>query len=362
MAKIKRKNKVKIVNSILAFLGVFLIGLCFIYMILLRPVDRHSTANIEVKIKSGMRTKEIARTLKSRGLIRSELVFQIEYKMNHGITLKADTYQLQKNMSLREILHTISKNSNYNPDVVRITFKEGETLKKYALDISKHTKNSYDSVISTVNNYEYLTQLVSRYWFLTEDILNTNLYFGLEGYLAPNTYEFKDKNVSVQDIIEVMLNQTEKELSPYKDQILSSNISVHEYLTLASIAELEGKTDEDRKMIIGVFRNRQQKKMNLGSDVTTYYALQVEMKEDLTVGQFATINPYNTRAENMGGKLPVGPICNPSISSIIASIYPKNNDYYYFVADKNGKIYYTKTISEHQNKVSEIKEKGMWIW
>ena len=130
----------------------------------------------------------------------------------------------------------------------------------------------------------------------------------------------------------------------------------------ASIVELEGKREEDRKMIVGVFNNRLAKGMNLGSDVTTYYALQYPMTSDLTQAQFATDNPYNTRADNMAGKLPVGPICNPSIMSIDASINPTANDYYYFVADKNAKIYYTKTLQEHNAKVEELKKNGDWIW
>ena len=102
--------------------------------------------------------------------------------------------------------------------------------------------------------------------------------------------------------------------------------------------------------------------MSLGSDVTTYYAFQEEMNKDLTAKQFNTSNPYNTRASNMGGKLPVGPICNPSIVSIEASFNPTDNDYLYFVADKHGEIFYTKTEKEHINKVNEIKKKGDWIW
>ncbi len=126
--------------------------------------------------------------------------------------------------------------------------------------------------------------------------------------------------------------------------------------------ELEGTNSTNRKMIAQVFYNRLNLGMNLGSDVTTYYAFQEEMDKDLTAKQFNTSNPYNTRAKNMNGKLPVGPICNPSISSIDASFNPTDNDYLFFVADKHGKIYYTKTEKEHLNKVAEIKEKGDWIW
>ena len=64
----------------------------------------------------------------------------------------------------------------------------------------------------------------------------------------------------------------------------------------------------------------------------------------------------------MGGKMPVGPICNPGKTSIAASANPTKNDYFYFVADKNGKVYYTKTLAEHNKKIAEIKANGDWIW
>ena len=64
----------------------------------------------------------------------------------------------------------------------------------------------------------------------------------------------------------------------------------------------------------------------------------------------------------MMGRMPIGPICNPSDVSIEASVIPTTNDYLFFVADKNGNIYYTKTMYEHEKKVAEIKANGDWIW
>ena len=128
------------------------------------------------------------------------------------------------------------------------------------------------------------------------------------------------------------------------------------------MVELEGTNAENRKMISGIFYNRLEANMSLGSDVTTYYALQIEMSRDLTSAEFATDNLYNTRAPSMRGKLPIGPICNPGDDSIDAAVNPKNNDYLYFVADKYGKVYYTKNSKEHEEKVNELKKAGKWIW
>ena len=150
-----------------------------------------------------------------------------------------------------------------------------------------------------------------------------------------------------------------KNWEPYRSKIQDN---VHYYMTMASMLELEGTNTENRKMIAGIFENRLATNMNLGSDVTTYYALQYPMTSDLTTDQFATVNPYNTRASNMAGQMPIGPICNPTLSSLEASIEPTDSTYLYFVADKNGNIYYSNTLAEHEARVQEIKDAGDWIW
>ena len=78
------------------------------------------------------------------------------------------------------------------------------------------------------------------------------------------------------------MNNTNDTISPEKNRseenILETK-NIHDILTLASIVELEGTNAENRKKIAGVFYNRLDKKMTLGSDVTTYYAVQKDMTE-----------------------------------------------------------------------------------
>lgn len=329
-----------------------------LYQYQVSPTDKSSNAKVEVVIKQGMSTSQIASLLKKKYLIRDEFFFKVYMKLNRRDSIKASTYYLSKNMSLDNIVSLLEKGTS-NTDI-SITFKEGKTIKDYAKLLSETTNISEDEFLTKMKDKTYLASLIKSYWFLTDAILDSNIYYGLEGYLAPDTYNFKDKDVTVEEVIKTLLDQEEKNLSPYKDTL--SKMNVHEVLTLASISELEGLKDTDRKLIVGVFQNRLSKGMNLGSDVTTYYAFNQAMDKDLTSEMFNTYNPYNTRSSAMAGKLPVGPICNPSKESILASINPTKSDYYYFVADKNGNIYYTKTSSEHSAKVKELKEKGDWIW
>ena len=343
---------------IFLIIGVLLLGTFGFYQYQVSPTDKSSDAKVEVVVKPGMSTSQIASLLKKKYLIRDEFFFKVYMKLNRRDSIKASTYYLSKNMNLDKIVSLLEKGAS-NTDI-SITFKEGKTIKDYAKVVSESTNISEEEFLTKMKDTTYLTSLINSYWFLTDAILDANIYYGLEGYLAPDTYNFKDKDVTVEEVIKTLLDQEEKNLSPYKDAL--SKMNIHEVLTLASMAELEGVKDTDRKLIVGVFQNRLSKGMNLGSDVTTYYAFNQAMDKDLTSEMFNTYNPYNTRSSAMAGKLPVGPICNPSSESIVASINPTSSDYYYFVADKNGNVYYTKTSSEHSAKVKELKEKGDWIW
>ena len=154
----------------------------------------------------------------------------------------------------------------------------------------------------------------------------------------------------------------DKKLSTYKENIEKSKYSIHKILSTAAIIENEAVFDKDRKDVAGVIYNRLKENMAIQSDVTTYYAFKIEMgSRDLYSSEINKYNAYNTRGPNMTGKLPVGPISMVSIASIEAAINPNENNYIYFVADKNGKVYFTRTYDEHLEKVNELKNSGLWI-
>lgn len=356
---VKKKRKAKPLLIILILGAIVLFTLAGTWLVLASPIDGKSTKTIEVVIPSGATSRQIGTILKNKNLIRNEFFFNVYIKLNGVGAMKASTYTMSQAMSLDEIVESLVNGNSYNPDVIKITFKEGERITDYATDIAKNTNHTYEEVIAVMKDKAYIQTLINKYWFLTDAILNESIYYPLEGYLAPNTYDFANKDVKIESIIETMLNQTEKNLSKYKDSMTKD---IHYYITMASLAELEGTNTENRKQIISVFENRLAIGDFLGSDVTTYYALQLPMTSDLTTAQFATVNPYNTRSTTMMGKMPVGPICNPSMSSIEATISPAKTTYLYFVADKYGTIHFTSTLAEHNAKVQEIKNSGGWIW
>lgn len=332
-------------------------GIFVWYNTSLKPLNS-SKDGIRVEIKEGIGVSGIAKLLEENEIIKSALAFKIYCKLNSITNLQAGKYELIPGDSAIIIAEHIA-NGDVAPDEVTITFIEGKNINWYAKEIAKKTNNKEQDVYNLLKDEEYINSLIEKYWFLEEIINDDRIYYPLEGYLLPDTYTFENEDVSVKTIFNVILNYMDKYLTTKKEEF---KYTYHQTLTLASMTELEGKSLEDRKEIVGVFLNRIAQNMSLGSDVTAYYAFKVNMADsNLTKEQINTYNPYNTRGPNMIGKLPVGPICNPSRNAIEATLNPSNTEALYFVADKTGKVYFTKSNDEHNKKITELKKEGLWF-
>ena len=321
-------------NIYIAFLVLFLSILVFGYSIFNYSLSKISNNDKlkEVVIEPGS-IDSIATTLKKENLIKSKFSFKLYVQLTGKSNLKAAKYSLSEDMGTKKIINILYKGTGENTSQIKITFKEGLNMRAIAKVIEENTSHTQDEVYKVLDDMTYLNTLIEDYWFIKEDILKENIYYSLEGYLYPSTYYFSSKDVKIEEIFRIMLNETEKQLKKYKKQIEENNMTVHELLTLASIVELEGVTLEDKKGIARVFYNRLKDNISLGSDVTTYYGLQIDMGDrDLYSEEVKKCNAYNTRCVTFSG-LPISPVCNPSIDAITAVIEPDDSNYYYFVAD-----------------------------
>lgn len=351
-----------VVGVVVTFLFLLIIGIAgsfFYYYFSLKPVKNDDSSEIYITVNMGASSKEVIETLYNAELIKDKNTAYIYLKLHEDCVIQAGEYKLNKSMSVQDIFANLSKGVLYK-DGITITFIEGKRIPYFAKQISSNFDYSYEDVIQKMEDSVYLKQLIEKYWFLTDSILSEGIYYPLEGYLYPNTYTF-DKEATLEEVIEKILDNTEKVLTVYKEDILESDYNIHELLTMASIIELEGSNSSDREGVAGVFYNRLQDGWSLGSDVTTYYAVQVEMSErDLYQYELDDQNLYNTRSSYLAGKLPISAICNPSKESIYAAIHPKEHDYYYFVADKNKQTYFSRNGAEHEAIINELKSQGLW--
>jgi UPF0755 protein len=239
-------------------------------------------------INKGDGSKEVAQNLEKEGLVSSSLAFRI-YVLISGDSkkIKAGTYLLASSMSWREMADKFVKG-----DVAKekITFPEGYTAEKIYQKLAVITKVKLDD--------------------LQEH----------EGYLFPDTYEIF-YGAGSQDIIKIMTDNFEEKTVGLEAEIKKQGKTLKDIVTMASILEKEVKTKEDKELAAGLLWKRMRAGMPLQVDAApvTY--------------------------ERKG--LPDSPICNPGLDSILAAVYPKASQYWYYLSTPEGKIIFSRTFDEH---------------
>ncbi len=326
------------------------------YKSTLSPISISDNEPYEFIVEPGTPLVSLFKNLKSANLIKNDLTLKIYSKIHPGVA-QAGRYILYKNMSATDIYEAII-DGKVTRDTKRLTFVEGKRLTYIASVIAKSYDYKEEDILAKLDDREFINKMIDKYSVVTDKVLQNGIYHPLEGYLFPDTYEF-ESNATLEEILETMIATLDKKVAKYQKEIDNSKYNIHEILTLASIIELESAGSNDRKGVSGVFYNRLKSGMSLGSDVTTYYAVGKDFSKDLTVSELNSCNGYNTRGSCVKG-LPIGPIASSSIESIEAAIEPTSHDYLFFVADKNGKTYFSKTYTEHAKTVSDLKNKGLW--
>lgn len=346
---------------LLVFFGIIILAMAIfggVFFTSTLPVDSESKEVISFTVEPGWGKNKVAEELESKKLIKNAFFLKLYIKLNATEDFLAGTYELSPSMSSSEIMEYLIKGKSIENATISVTFVEGKRFPYYVSKISSSFKIDEQEIYDLLKDDAYLNSLITDYWFITDNILNEKLYYPLEGYLFPDTYEFK-KDSTIKEIFSKMLNQMAEKLSVYKEEIAVNKYSVHDLLTMASMVELEAIKADDRLKLAGVFYNRLNDNWTLGSDVTTYYAANKEMTKRLTISELNDCNAYNTRGTCVPG-LPVGPICSPSYSSITAAIEPANVEDYYFVADSKNNLHFGVTESDHLENINKLKKQNLW--
>ncbi len=308
-------------NSAIIVAVIFSVSGLFYYFFVTPPADFPSNSVYSIEENSSL--SEIAVKAKKENVIKSPLFFKILATLfpgNKGVI--SGDYVLNRKENLFEIVKRFT-GGDYRLSAVRITLPEGLNIYEIAELLSKKDD------LWNFNRQDFVSLAKSK-----------------EGYLYPDTYFFLP-NVKAKQIIETMEENFTKKVNPIQKDIKNFGKTFKEILTMASILEEEVRTAEDRKIVAGILWKRISIGMPLQVDAVFPYITQRKNKtttrDDLKID-----SPYNTYL-NKG--LPPGPIANPSLDAIIASINPKDTKYFFYISDKNGITHFAKTLEEHNNNV-----------
>lgn len=315
----------------LTFLIIFGVALYFVLKTIFLPPEPLSEKKVIFEIKRGQREKEIANNLKREGLITSEILFRI-YIFGKGFykKLQAGSYLLSPSMSIPEIARKFVVG-----DVIRvkITIPEGFTLRQIEEKLKENNLKVNNLFLLKAKDFK------EEFEFLKEVPDDATL----EGFLFPDTYFFF-LDQSEREIVKKMLENFDKKFnSQLKEEVRRQGKSVFEILILASLIEKEVRNFEEKKLVSGILWKRLKHGMPLQVDATITY-ITGKRTTKISIEETKIDNPYNTY-RYVG--LPPGPICNPGLESILAALYPKESEYWYYLSTPEGETIFSKTLLEH---------------
>jgi len=292
-----------------------------------------------ITIESDDKVPEIADMLKEKGIIEYPLVFRIYCAVSKSEEkLVAGVYELNTEMDYLALVRNLSIRSATRIPVT-VTIPEGYELDQIFALLEEKGVCSAADLSDMAANWPY------KFSFLQDIPMGKPTR--LEGYLFPDTYEFFAGDDPKMVINKMLLNFDAKFNEDLRELVASKDMTMHEIVIMASMIERE--TDGgDHDMIASVMYNRLNSNNfpYLQIDATVQYALD-ERKEKLSTADTRIDSPYNTYVVQ---GLPVGPIANPGMDSLLAAIYPESSSYYFYRVSNDGRTHvFFKTLAEHEN-------------
>lgn len=302
--------------------------------------------SVLVEIEPGTAAQQIGQDLETLGLIRSARAWNawgrwLSFRDADG-SFQAGVYELSPNLSLQAIAETV-----WNGDVVQQQFviPEGWTLGQMAEYFESQGFFPADAFLAVTRDIPR-----DRFPWLPADLPL------LEGFLYPDTYQLPTGSFTPEQVRDTMLSRFEEVALPLWERGRNdTDLTLVEWVALASIVEKEAVIPEERPLIAGVFANRLERGQRLEADPTVEYGLNIRQTADrpLTFDQVRTPSPYNTYL-NPG--LPPTPIAAPGEASLAAALDPEPTEYLFFVARYDGTHAFSRTLAEHEAATRRIRQ------
>ncbi|MBP6931702.1 MAG: endolytic transglycosylase MltG [Candidatus Pacebacteria bacterium] len=253
-----------------------------------------------IHISRGANLKSITEELKEKNVVRSASMLQTFVLLfQSGKAISVGDYYFNGEPVWR--VGYMLAHGDHHIVPIRVTFPEGLTTEEMSNVLAKKIPS-----------------------FDTEEFLRiTN---GQQGYLFPDTYFFYPKTTA-DEVVDVLQSNFAKKIKAFDSDIEKSGYTKKQILTMASILEGEARGENDINIISGILWKRLKNGMLLQVDVDR--------------------GTYSKKG------LPSSPIANPGISAIKAALEPSNSPYLYYLHDKDGRVHYAVTYTEHKNNIKK---------
>ena len=300
--------------------GIFALALILFsgYHVLFSPPVNFPSGSV-ISINDGMPATDIAKELSDVNLVKHPVVLEILLRISgtsEGV--RAGVYLFNTPENVFMIAHRLIT-ADYGLPPARITFIEGVTVREMGLQIA--------NAIPSISSSDF-SEAAKQY----------------EGYLFPDTYFFSPSS-DVASIIKIMRENFDAKISSLTGDIKASEHSLQDVIIIASLVEKEVRTNTDRKIVAGILWNRLKIGMPLQVDAVFGYIFNRNTYSP-SLSDLKVDSPYNVYTHT---GLPPGPIDNPGLDSIDATLHPTKTNYLYYLTDKDGVMHYATNFAGHKS-------------
>lgn len=362
--------------SVLIVIGMVTIGYNKIYDSYLGPVNSQDASIVTFEIESGQSVTAIGSSLEKAELIHSGSIFKYLVQLEGvGNQISYGSFELSPSMTVNQIIAELTSGSQTNERI--ITIVPGWTCEDIADYLAEEGAiDSADEFLELCNDVDRFVGDSYALKFAQDAGTLVGRKYALEGYLAPDTYRIF-RSASAESIIATLLDQhntvidrvyyatdvqyeVDAEGEYSQVETYQSDLTMDQFIILASMIEKEAAKPEDYAKVSAVFHNRLKQGWRLESDPTATYLFGLS-HYILTQEELNDQSLYNTYVVPA---LPIGPICNPSTAALEAAMHPDmeyiDQGYMYFCATDpaTGELAFAITREEHERNVAQYQQ--MW--
>jgi UPF0755 protein len=313
-------------------LGIFLLILVFVLTLSSRNIRISqskaiiSTNDADIYISEDIKLSQLIEILESANIEFDKEELKWVSPLLGWRTFKRGHYNFDGEYSYNDFLSKLAFGSQ---DPITVTILPGIDLERFARNLSSDM--SFDSV--AIMNVFNDSSFAAKFSLSKEQMF---------GRMLPDTYKIYWTS-DAESTIKKILDEFDSRVSiTYKDRAKELGYSINEITAMASIVEWEANIEDEKPIVAGLYWNRLKKRMYLQADPTISFA--VGERRRLLLEDYKVDHPFNTYIRY---GLPPGPVTNPSLQTIKATLYPEDHDFLYMVANPEGGHLFNETYEEH---------------
>lgn len=275
-----------------------------------------------VEIKAGSSVTDIAEQLEEEGIISSAFVFKWIARIKKvDDEIKSGVYYFSEAATILDLIERFAS-GDYDLPTSKFIIYEGEATYEFAPRI--------EELLPHITAEEIRTLVAEQ---------------KLEGYLYPDTYAIPITSTA-EELLATLRENFDKRTAELGDPISYKKYTEEQIIIMASIVEKEAGagTYEEKQKVAGVLWKRLEMGMPLQVDAVFAFIYKEHIPKTL-LSHLKVESKYNTYKYK--GLTP-GPIGNPNVEAIRATINPIIGKDVYYLTGTDGKFYFATTLAAHE--------------